>query len=563
MLLAWLVSHQWQAFSRSDQALSDFEIFRAALLAMEKVSAERGPMNAVLGEDVPMPAQRIAALRKAREESDASLRDLDAAIEASHCEECAALYVTATHAITMLAEARKHADDVLLVPRQTRSPELLDNAVNHMANVIPIIAGIADGTIGDIVSGDAAVLDVLQMARLAAALREHAGLLGSRFTGALASDRQLTEQEQQRIFNSEGRVEQLRTLLASHAGHHPTLAPEAVRRVGMVYGEAGLAYVTKVYRRAKRPMGAGITTGDFAAQYVPTMLPIVQLRDEILDHARARLHRNRDVTLTLLLGAFAIAFALLGTMIWLHSLFRRQILKPFFAATRSILAIANGNLSVRVPSPNNYRGEIRALLEAVHTLKRYSLDKQQLEQDRQRLIAQLTTMAETDALTQLLNRRALEARACDLCASPAADKPYVALVMFDIDHFKRINDTYGHIAGDRALEIVGAVCRDVLGTGDLAARFGGEEFAVVSLVSTPGEALRLAEQLKEKLREIRVTLESARPFGMTVSLGVAIGRREDVGQDLSALIRQADLMLYRAKRGGRNRIEGDWELMVG
>jgi len=50
---------------------------------------------------------------------------------------------------------------------------------------------------------------------------------------------------------------------------------------------------------------------------------------------------------------------------------------------------------------------------------------------------------------------------------------------------------------------------------------------------------------------------------MTVSLGVAIGRREDVGQDLSALIRQADLMLYRAKRGGRNRIEGDWELMVG
>jgi diguanylate cyclase (GGDEF)-like protein len=171
-------------------------------------------------------------------------------------------------------------------------------------------------------------------------------------------------------------------------------------------------------------------------------------------------------------------------MIWLHSLFRRQILKPFFAATRSILAIANGNLSVRVPSPNNYRGEIRALLEAVHTLKRYSLDKQQLEQDRQRLIAQLTTMAETDALTQLLNRRALEARACDLCASPEADKPYVALVMFDIDHFKRINDTYGHIAGDRALEIVGAVCRDVLGTGDLAARFGGEEFAVVSLVST-------------------------------------------------------------------------------
>jgi len=561
LVSTWLISHQWREFSNSDQALADFRIFRAALLAMEKVSAERGPMNAALGESLPTPAPRIAALRLAREESDARLRELGDSIDASHCRQCAALSATAIRAVTALSLARKQVDDLILLPRPARTADVLDKAVNRMADDIPIIAGIADATVGDIVSGDAAILDYLRIARLSASLREQAGLLGSRFTGALASNRQLTDAEQQQVFNSEGRVEQLRSLLVSHASNHPTLAPEAVRRVNEVYGGDGLAYVASVYHRARLPAGADVSTGQFAEQYVPTMTPIVELRDEILDQAYIRLHRNRAFTLMALIGAFAVSFALVGTTLWLHSLFRSRILRPFSEATRSIMAIANGNLAVETPAPAHYRGEIRALFEAVHTLKRYSLDRQQLEQDRQRLIAQLTTMAETDSLTQLLNRRALEARACGLCTAADGTKQYVALVMFDIDHFKRINDTFGHIAGDRALEIVGKVCRDALQERDLAARFGGEEFAVVSLVGTADEALALAERLKQRMGEIQVDLENGRSFGMTISVGVAIGRCGDVDGDLSALIRQSDAMLYRAKRGGRDRIEADMGVM--
>jgi len=557
LVSAWLISHQWREFANSDQALADFRIFRAALLAMEKVSAERGPMNAALGESLPTPAPRIAALRLAREESDARLRELSASIEASHCRQCAALSVTAAHAITVLALARKGVDDLILLPRQARSADVLDKAVNRMADDIPIIAGIADATAADIVSGDAAILDYLRIARLSASLREQAGLLGSRFTGALASNRQLTDEEQQQVFRSKGRVEQLRSLLASHVSNHPNLAPEAVLRINAVYGGDGLTYVAKVYRLARLPAGADVSTGQFAEHYVPTMTPIVELRDEILDQAYKRLHRNRALTLMALIGAFAVAFALVGTALWLHSLFRSRILRPFSAATRSILAIANGNLAVEAPVPAHYRGEIRALLEAVHTLKRYSLDRQQLEQDRQQLIAQLTTMAETDSLTQLLNRRALEARACELCAGPDADKPYVALVMFDIDHFKRINDTYGHIAGDRALGVVGAVCRDVLRDGDLAARFGGEEFAVVGLVRDGQEALGLAEQLRERLSGVRVGVEDedGGDFGITASLGVALAWRGEVVSGLAGLIGRADALLYRAKENGRDRVE--------
>ena len=562
-LSAWAISYQWRAFASSDRALVDFAIFRSALLAMEKISAERGPMNAALGEALPIPEARMAALRRARQESDASLQQLRASIGQSHCARCPALSEMDGRASTTLAQARNHADDVIKLSRPARSAELLDEAVNRMAADIPIVASIADAVIEDIVKGDATVLNYLQMARLSATLREQAGLLGSRFTGALASNRPLTDSEQQKLLNSEGRVEQLRGLLASHGRNHPTLATLAVHRVNEIYGGDGLDYVAKVYHLALRPEGAGISTGQFAEQYVPTMSPIVALRNEILEQTDARLQQNRNVTLYLMLGAFAVAVALAGAMLRLYSLFRHRILKPFSEATQSILAIAKGDLTVNAPTPGQHPNEIRALLEAVQTLKLHSLDRRQLEEDRQRLIAQLTTMAETDALTQLLNRHALEKRACELCAAVSnsgfgSGAPYVALLMFDIDYFKLINDTYGHIAGDRALEIVGRVTRDALREGDLAARFGGEEFAVVGLVESADDALALAERLRDRLSEVRVEVEDGRVFGMTVSLGIAVAGRGEVVEGLSVLVRQADAMLYRAKRNGRDRVEVDW-----
>lgn len=126
----------------------------------------------------------------------------------------------------------------------------------------------------------------------------------------------------------------------------------------------------------------------------------------------------------------------------------------------------------------------------------------------------------------------------------------LAFVLLDIDYFKRLNDTWGHDAGDRALAAVGEALRSHLRDSDLAARSGGEEFAVL-LPDTPVEgALRVAEELRRAIAEIDLGLERTT---MTASFGVAVlGLHAD---DAHALMQAADRALYAAKRSGRDRVE--------
>ncbi len=159
--------------------------------------------------------------------------------------------------------------------------------------------------------------------------------------------------------------------------------------------------------------------------------------------------------------------------------------------------------------------------------------------------------ASTDALTGLSNRRHLFEQASallDRCQSQG--QPFAVLV-FDIDHFKRVNDTYGHGAGDSVLRAISDVCRRSVRATDLAARVGGEEFVVV-MPGTPLEgALELAERLRLRVWEIEHTVAPGIVDRATISVGVAAS--DVAGGGLAELMHSADEALYRAKAAGRNR----------
>ncbi|WP_313075005.1 GGDEF domain-containing protein [Melaminivora sp.] len=172
-----------------------------------------------------------------------------------------------------------------------------------------------------------------------------------------------------------------------------------------------------------------------------------------------------------------------------------------------------------------------------------------------RLTDALRATAARDPLTQLLNRRGLVAGLEGHFRSRAASP--VRLLLLDIDHFKRINDTWGHKAGDEMLCAVAQVLRRTLRHGDLASRTGGEEFAVVCLDAGDESAMaQLAERLRAAIEQESVPLPGLdQPLRCTVTIGVSPAFRSPDGLD--AAMQEADIALYRGKAAGRNRVE--WE----
>ena len=158
--------------------------------------------------------------------------------------------------------------------------------------------------------------------------------------------------------------------------------------------------------------------------------------------------------------------------------------------------------------------------------------------------------AVTDALTDLHNRHWLDnmfRRRLDRCLK---DNTPASLVMVDVDQFKSFNDRFGHVAGDRALRLVAETLRNHFRPGDMIARFGGDEFSIL----LPGAALEDARTCAERARWAVLRATDADPGApkVTVSAGVAAAEAEDT---LETLIARADDALYRAKLGGRNRVE--------
>jgi len=162
----------------------------------------------------------------------------------------------------------------------------------------------------------------------------------------------------------------------------------------------------------------------------------------------------------------------------------------------------------------------------------------------------LHRLAMTDHLTGVLNRRGLLEEFDRIKKrSPASDR-YVALVLFDIDHFKKINDKYGHQSGDAVLVHFCTMAQRVIGDRGLFVRMGGEEFALVAEVESPSSTVTLAEAIRSNLRQSKIT---ARGESIEVTTSVGISEATIRDADLSVMMTEADRALYAAKKAGRNR----------
>ena len=181
-----------------------------------------------------------------------------------------------------------------------------------------------------------------------------------------------------------------------------------------------------------------------------------------------------------------------------------------------------------------------------------------LSAERSRVtIAHLRNLAHTDALTGVLNRSGFNAALDRVEAGLTNGESAGTVLYLDADHFKSINDRFGHHVGDRVLSMIGDVLRRHTRESDICGRLGGEEFAVLLRLATIEQALLVSERVRTAVMAGAATLGEP-DLRLTISIGIAVHRADEI---LSQCLRTADARLYEAKNGGRNRIEHGLKLV--
>ncbi|MBV8448666.1 MAG: sensor domain-containing diguanylate cyclase [Hyphomicrobiales bacterium] len=197
---------------------------------------------------------------------------------------------------------------------------------------------------------------------------------------------------------------------------------------------------------------------------------------------------------------------------------------------------------------------------AIGTLCAIDLKPRHLEPDEMSLFAdlghlvmdelELRLVASVDSLTGTLSRRTLRREAARDFLHARRQKQELSCIVFDVDHFKRINDTYGHVIGDYVLQELVSICQRNLRATDYIGRIGGEEFMIMLPQTNDKAAFEVAERLRGAIEQAEFKTRSG-PLKVTVSFGVANSDKSVA--DIDALLRRADVALYGAKRAGRNR----------
>jgi diguanylate cyclase (GGDEF)-like protein len=547
-MLGRILQGEWQDYRTSEDGLQGLQLVYQSMRVAELVSAERRPATRMLVEESPQSPAAVAALATARRTSDAALTGLADAIAVVPGRQPALLPALAK-ARLVLAAARTNLDRVAALPLAERTRMQNRLALQQMFNVIPIILDVEN-----LLSHKAEDLyqqfsASLMSARFSVYLREDASRLGSLLISNLSTQKPLNEGEHAALDAFRARFDQLRLLIElplNSADPDPRVL-KAMKDMQQRFFSEGLRFVASV-EQGREP---AITAQSFADRYVLATASIIDLRDALMNVTIEQVRKVQERARRELIFAFVMGAMILLLLAGLFLIISRRFVRPLLWTTRALAGIASGDLDTEVPlSPRE--DEIGDMLRAVRVLRASNIEKRQLEHERQRLIEELRISSDTDYLTGILNRRAFT-DACNERGRRAREHNMpLAIIMFDIDHFKAVNDQYGHDAGDLVLIRIAELVRQELREGEVVARYGGEEFVIMPANCSLEAARAMAERIRAAIEKTVFSLPDRRTLQVTASFGVA--QASGPLEPLDSMFSAADKALYRAKETGRNRV---------
>ena len=543
-----------KAMEQRDHAsagLEEMATFSVAFHAAVAIAEERRPLETVLALASAADAPETNRIMELRKRSDAALDRFQDRAKATGLDE----QLNFSFLRARLKEERARVDDLIRLPLVSRPVGLQTSIIRGMSSVSETIAPMIAVICRRVEAADPALGGKVGIVWLLASMHEAALLLPSEVMSYLASGTVIPFDAQMQAMRITQQIRSIWDVGEPQLGSIRD-APDVERLVGALSAEylnRGLPYLSRqIERNSVRVWKDTPPAAQVMDVYQATVQPIAELRDLYLAIMVQQTKESNHWALMGMILSVTLVLVIVSVTPFLAWNTYRQILRPLLDFRDQILAVSER----REVETKPYKGsvpQVRSLFVALQILRERERERVVADAQRAALAEKLRLLSVTDDLTGLLNRRGFDAARESGPPPTLAHSDNVALITLDIDHFKAVNDTYGHKSGDLVLQAVSRVLDTEVGLSGIVGRYGGEEFVVLLWQGDLFETQILTERLRARIERTDVSIgEGMKPSRVTASFGIAFSTRGETSW--SALHQYADEALYAAKQAGRNRV---------
>ena len=537
-----LIVKSYRDYNKTNQALIEIQALQAVADLANKISRERAPANKLMSSNQQDFAKHVLELKLYRLTVDEQMKKTLEVLKHSNLPNLDLSLVDRLD--EALTQGRQQVDAYAALPREQRNAETMDQAILKMFNAWDRSHDVLKDVIAVSEGKDTAVSNFYVQILLLADLRDQAGRAASNVMAHVAFKQPIPETNLARSLQTRKQVMYLWELI-------DTLQPERDKTEEFkvlhqaVYNEflaKGLLIVERLMNESIYHRPYYLTGTQLTEAIVDKFSTVVELQNYLLKYSVEKAiiekHKAQNILLTTVGISLISIFAALFTMIYA----RKRVFGPLIQAREILFDLSHSSLRPNPMDTKDQPANVYSLFAAIQQLK-------QTLQQRDALEFRLKNIAHLDSLTGVANRYALN-EYIKLLENQPTQFSETCLMVIDIDHFKQVNDVYGHLMGDQVIQFMAEKLKENIRTSDLLVRYGGDEFIV--LIENVGmeRALKIAEKIRSEIYEAK-SVDNVRcpDLKVSISIGVAIG-----ATSWMALLEKADRALFQAKEQGKNKV---------
>lgn len=538
-----LLIGSYRNYKQAQLSLEHLHYLQLLANICNKISKERGPSNVAMTDFSSDKTVSIQKLYTFRQGVDA---DLQAAInqfrQHGYNRYAAKLQ---QDVIPALNSGRAQVDAFIALPQQQKTSIEMTRAVSSMFEAWDSSHILLKEFLYRYHGQNQEVADVYTLTLLLTEFRDQAGRLGSTIIPSLAFGEQLSGTAMERVHRTQKNIRLLWQMVDEVESAYNRVGEYRLLHdnVEQLYLKQGMSFVdTSLLESMKQPHFV-LDSKAFTQAYVDRMTNVIHLQDYVFEYSNSVVAHYKSRAFGMFLMTILSTSSAILVVLLIMFYFNHRVFSPLLMARDMLLDVSEAKAQDLPMVQFHKSNEFSALFEAIHQV-------QGLMRKRELLASELSQMANTDVLTGLRNRAAMQAYIASLEASPDA-LLHTSLIVIDIDNFKSINDQYGHLIGDLAIEFVAQKLKETIRTEDFAARYGGDELVIILQHTSLVDAVELARRIQYSVAGGQFAFADAQePLFLSLSIGVATG-----ASYWQALMERADKCLLKAKALGKNRVE--------